>query len=135
LPFPDETFDVAAATTLLEFTTDPARVISEMARVTVSGGRLVVGVLNPSSPWGIAHWRQFQHASWAGAHFIDRRGLRRLGARYGRASLRAALFAPGAFAGVDRVGPLLELADRVIPRWGAFQVLTVDLTSGARRTP
>jgi ubiquinone/menaquinone biosynthesis C-methylase UbiE len=43
LPYPDQTFDVCRAATVLQHVPDPARVIQEMARVTRPGGR--VGVL------------------------------------------------------------------------------------------
>jgi ubiquinone/menaquinone biosynthesis C-methylase UbiE len=43
LPYPDGEFDVCRAATVLMHVPDPARVVSEMARVTRSGGR--VGVL------------------------------------------------------------------------------------------
>lgn len=127
LPFPDAAFDVAAATTVLEFTAQPAQVVGEMVRVTAPGGRLLVGTVNPSSPWGVAHRRRFREAPWTDAHFIDRRQLNEWGAHYGRASLRAGLFAPGVFSGLEAVGPLLEIVGRAVPGWGAFQVLAVDL--------
>ena len=127
LPFPDATFDVTVATTVLEFTAEPARVIGEMARVTAPGGRLVIGTLNPSSPWGVAHRRRLRQAPWTDAHFMDRRQLHEWVAPYGTTTLRAALFAPGDFSGLGAVGPLLELVGRTVPAWGAFQVLAVDL--------
>lgn len=47
LPFPDGSFDVVAAITVLEFMANPARVVSEMTRcVKRVGGMLVFGVLN-----------------------------------------------------------------------------------------
>jgi len=42
LPFPDDTFDVARASRLLEHLADPRRALSEMVRVTRPGGRIVV---------------------------------------------------------------------------------------------
>ncbi len=49
-----------------------------------------------------------------------------MGAPHGRATLRGALYAPGAFPGLTVVGPALETLRRVAPGWGAFQVLTID---------
>lgn len=51
LPYCDAAFDVTVAVTLCEFTADPATVIGELARVTRPGGRIVIGTLNPRSPW------------------------------------------------------------------------------------
>jgi ubiquinone/menaquinone biosynthesis C-methylase UbiE len=45
--------DAAVTVTTLEFTTDPAQVLTKMARITRPGGRLVAAVLNPDSLWGI----------------------------------------------------------------------------------
>ncbi len=42
LPFPDGTFDVCRAARLFEHLPDPQRALSEMARVTRQGGRIVV---------------------------------------------------------------------------------------------
>jgi ubiquinone/menaquinone biosynthesis C-methylase UbiE len=127
LPFPAASFDLAVATTVLEFAAEPALVVAEMARVTRPGGRLVVGALNPSSPWGLAHRRRLRGQPWTRARFISRDELRHLAAPYGRATLRAALFAPGAVPGLGLVGPLLEITGRAFPGWGAFQVLKLGL--------
>ncbi len=127
LPFPDRSFDISVAITVLEFVADPALVIAEMARVTRPGGRLAIGALNPLSPWGLAHRRRLREGPWSSAHFIRRAELRRLGARHGRAALRAALYTPGAFSGLEVVGPFLEVIGRAFPVLGAFQVLSVDL--------
>jgi ubiquinone/menaquinone biosynthesis C-methylase UbiE len=45
LPFPEGAFDVVFAVTLLCLQSDPAAVLSELARVLAPGGRLVVGEL------------------------------------------------------------------------------------------
>jgi len=42
LPFPDATFDVCRASRLLEHLSDAGRALSEMARVTRRGGRVIV---------------------------------------------------------------------------------------------
>lgn len=126
LPVRDAAVDVALAVTVLEFTADPAAVIAELARVTRVGGRIVVGSLNPTSPWGFAHRHQLRTGTWCEAHFLDRRQLRTLGARYGRAESRGVLFAPSAFRGLRWLGPLGEPLGRVVQRFGAFQVLVID---------
>ncbi|MFN0153306.1 MAG: class I SAM-dependent methyltransferase [Gaiella sp.] len=42
LPFPDASFDVAGCLRVLHHSADPERVVAELARVTVPGGRVVV---------------------------------------------------------------------------------------------
>ncbi len=49
LPFADDRFDVVAAITSLEFTTDPVRVLGEMTRCARPRGRLILGILNAES--------------------------------------------------------------------------------------
>ena len=69
LPFADETFDVTAAITTLEFVRDAEGVLREMVRCTCKpGGQLLIGVLNalarlnrkrkrrPGSPYAKARW-------------------------------------------------------------------------------
>lgn len=50
LPFPDESFDVALAMGVLEYTI-ARRSLSELARVTRRGGTVVVSMLNARSPY------------------------------------------------------------------------------------
>jgi len=51
LPFPNASFDVVAAITVLCFVPDAAGAIREMARVLRPGGRLVIGELGRWSAW------------------------------------------------------------------------------------
>jgi SAM-dependent methyltransferase len=126
LPFPDGSFDLALAVTVLEFVAQPAAALAELARVTRNGGRIVIGALNPHSPWGLANRRRLHAGVWCHARFLSRSELRELGTPHGRTSLHGALYAPGALPGLSRLGPLLETAGRAAPCWGAFQVLTID---------
>ncbi len=127
LPFRDHSFERVMAITLLEFLAEPDAAVAEMARVTVPGGRLVIGALNRASPWGLAHRARLRRPPWSDAVFLSRRDLLEIGGRYGRAGLRAVLHAPGALPGLPIVGPLLEFAGRPFPAWAAFQVLAVDM--------
>jgi SAM-dependent methyltransferase len=128
LPFEDRSVDIAFAVTVCEFTADPARVFAELARVTRPGGRVVVGSLNRTSPWGCWTRHQFTEPPWNTARFLDRRTLLRLGAPYGRCTLRAGLYAPAALPGIERWSPTVEhIGRRLVPRLGAFQVLTIQL--------
>lgn len=54
LPFSQAVFDAAVCFTVLEFVGAPEVVLSEIWRVLRPGGRLVIGVLNGSSPWALA---------------------------------------------------------------------------------
>jgi ubiquinone/menaquinone biosynthesis C-methylase UbiE len=122
LPFPAATFDIAVAVCVLEFTSDPAVVVAELARIVRPGGQIVIGVLNPTSPWGLTHGRRFHTAPWTEATFLNRRELRRLAAGHGTARVRRALYAPTD----TRFGPVIEsIGRRVAPKFGAFQVLTI----------
>lgn len=126
LPFPDGSFDLTLAVTVLEFVPDPASAVAELARVTRDGGRIVIGALNPHSPWGLANQRRLRAGVWCHARFLGRRELRALGTPHGRTTLHGALYAPGALPCLSRIGPLLETAGRAAPGWGAFQVLAIE---------
>ncbi|MGD9999785.1 MAG: class I SAM-dependent methyltransferase [Acidimicrobiia bacterium] len=128
LPLEDRSVDIAFAVNVCEFTADPARVFAELARVTRPSGRIVVGSLNRTSPWGYWKLRQFTKSPWNTARFLDRRTLLHLGAQHGRCTLRAGLYAPAALPGIERWSPVLErIGRRLAPRLGAFQVLTIQL--------
>jgi SAM-dependent methyltransferase len=77
LPFPDASFDVVFAVTVLCFVSDPEAAVREMARVLVPGGRLVLGELGRFSPW--AAWRRLRglcgNRTWRGARFWTIREL------------------------------------------------------------
>jgi methionine biosynthesis protein MetW len=51
LPFPDDSFDLAVCTEVLEHLFEPQRALAEIRRVLRLGGRLIVTVPN------LAHWR------------------------------------------------------------------------------
>lgn len=71
LPFPDASFDVIVAVTVLCFVPDTPRAVCEMARVLRPGGRIVIGELGRWSPWAatrrIKAW--FGSATWQAAKF------------------------------------------------------------------
>lgn len=50
LPFPDASFDVAAAMAVLEFLSNPEAVLQEMVRCTKPQGRILIGSLNRLAP-------------------------------------------------------------------------------------
>ncbi len=140
LSLPDRSVDIAFAVTVCEFTADPARVFAELARVTKPGGRVVVGSLNRNSPWGWWNRHQFTKPPWNTARLLDRRTLTYLGTRYGRCRMSAGLYAPGALPMLEWWPPILErLGRRLVPKLGAFQVLTIELppagSDGAHSRP
>lgn len=77
LPFPDGTFDLVVAVTVLCFIPGGERAVSEMARVLRPGGRLVIGELGRFSLWAakrrLAGW--LGSKIWAAATFRSPRAL------------------------------------------------------------
>jgi SAM-dependent methyltransferase len=80
LPFPDASFDVVVAVTVLCFVPEPVRAFAEMARVLRPGGRLVIGELGRHSLWAarrrIAGW--LGPRTWRSARFRTGAELQRL---------------------------------------------------------
>ncbi len=80
LPFPDASFDVVVAVTVLCFVPDAAGAVREMARVLRPGGRLVIGELGRWSLWALLRrlrgWGG--SATWRVAHFRTASELRGL---------------------------------------------------------
>jgi ubiquinone/menaquinone biosynthesis C-methylase UbiE len=94
IPFADHAFDVVAAITLLEFVTDPRRVLREMARCVRDGGCILVGVLNRWSYLGISR-KVRRTPLFRAATFFSSRAFRRLLSEYGPTEVRsAACFLP-----------------------------------------
>jgi len=91
LPFPDGSFDVAAAVTVLEFVAEPRRVMQETARCIRPGGRIVVGALNRYSMLGIRH-RVRPSGVVGSANMFSRSELQGLLSDFGRTTVRAAAF-------------------------------------------
>lgn len=126
LPFRDRVFDATVAVTVLEFVREPAEVVAEMARVTRSRGRVVVGALNPRSPWGMWHRGELRSGPWAAARFLSGPDLVGLGRPHGTVSLDEGLHAPGQLPGLRWWGPAGERLARRLRVPGAFRVLTIE---------
>lgn len=98
LPFPDETFDVVSAVTVLCFVDDADRAIREMVRVLRPGGRLMLGELGRISLWAILRrirgW--LGSATWRAARFRTPGELSALAERAGLSSIEisGAIFYP-----------------------------------------
>jgi SAM-dependent methyltransferase len=67
LPFPEASFDLVFESTLLCFCKDPIPVIREMIRVCRPDGRILLGELNPYSPW---QWRRRVKAAFGSGTFV-----------------------------------------------------------------
>ncbi len=120
LPFPDSSFDLAMAITLLCLAPDPRGAVRELSRVLVPGGRLVIGELHRWSLWAmkrrIRGWSG--DSFWRGARFWTTGTLRNL--------LADANLQPGRARGVayyPPIGPAARLfapADPLLSRLGTF---------------
>lgn len=77
LPFPDNSFDLVAFITSLEFMSDASTALQEASRVARLG--LLLGVLNLASPLGVSRKvRAIFHSSpYRSAHFYTPWGLKR----------------------------------------------------------
>ncbi|MCD6310132.1 MAG: class I SAM-dependent methyltransferase, partial [Candidatus Eremiobacteraeota bacterium] len=93
LPFEDESFDHAAAITVLEFVRRPKKVISEMKRVVHPGGKLIFGVLNRVSPLGRER-KNRKEPVFASARFYSPGELKKLLCSAGHCNVRATCFVP-----------------------------------------
>jgi ubiquinone/menaquinone biosynthesis C-methylase UbiE len=107
LPFVDESFDVAAAITVLEFAADAPTVVSEMARcVRKNGGTLIIGALNRLSANNQRKQRQ-ANSMYASARMLSPSEMDALLTPFGEPTVRVAGFVPQ----TDRtvwLSPLLE---------------------------
>ena len=127
LPFADETFDVAAAITALEFVSDPANAVSEMARsVKKPGGTLIFGVLNRLCAYNQDRKRRAASV-YASASLFSPDDLRHLLKPYGTVTILVAGFVPRRDAFVW-LSPLLERIERLTGnQHGAFLAAKVVL--------
>ena len=112
LPFPDGRFDATVAMTVLEFVDDFRIVLQEMARVTRTGGRIVIGALNPISPWGLGLLRQRHQVPWIAARFPPRRSL----------AAELSLYGPTRVTGVA-LGGIANARPALLGRYCGFQVI------------
>lgn len=98
LPFPDGSFDVALAVTVLCFLDDATPAAGEMARLLCPGGRMVIGELGWWNLWAarrrISGW--LGSRVWRFARFRKARELKRLvtGAGVDVTSVRGAVYYP-----------------------------------------
>lgn len=124
LPFPDETFDVVLAVTVLCFVRDAEQAFMEMARVMKPGGRLVIGELGRWSLWAakrrIKGW--LGSSTWRAAKFRSRRELTRLGKDAGLTveKVRGAIFYPPCGLCAALLAPIDSWLGRSVTLGAAF---------------
>ncbi len=58
LPFVENSIDVAILPHILEFHDDPAAVLTEVSRVLMPNGYMVILLFNPTSLWGLARYKK-----------------------------------------------------------------------------
>jgi SAM-dependent methyltransferase len=127
LPFADETFDVTAAITTLEFVRNARAVVREMVRCTCKpGGQLLVGVLN-----GLARLnrnrKQRPESPYTKARLFSPGELKQLLEPFGRLAMVTAGFVPNQKLFLP-LAPLIDTVSRFfhIP-YGAFIAAQVRL--------
>jgi len=127
LPFADETFDVTAAITTLEFVNDAEAVLREMVRCTRQpGGQLLVGVLNAQARLN-RNRKQRPDSPYAKARLFSPSRLKQLLEPFGQLSMFTAGFVPNQKLFLP-LAPLIDTVGRFfhIP-YGAFIAAEVKL--------
>jgi len=95
LPFQDNTFDVTAAITTLEFVGDAEVVLQEMMRCTVKEGRILLGILNSLSVVNHQRQRQNSHENpYAAARLFSPGELKEFLEPYGQVEIIVGGFVP-----------------------------------------
>ncbi len=94
LPFADNSFDVTAAITILEFAGNAELVLQEMARCTrKSSGQLLIGALNALAPLN-RNRQQNPESLYAKARLFSPRQIKKLLQLHGKAHVVTAGFIP-----------------------------------------
>ncbi len=101
LQFPSDYFDVGAAITVLEFASDPEKVISELARIVKPDGRLIVCVLQSNS-YLDRKQRRGEYLHHSGIHFFSKPELEGILKSYGDVMVTRCLFAPPVAEAIDK---------------------------------
>ncbi len=138
LPFPNASFDVVAAITVLCFVPDAAGAMHEMARVLRPGGRLVIGELGRWSSWAairrLRGW--LGSATWKAAQFRTGEELRALAGQAGLTVtvIRGAVFYPPIGMLARALSPVDPWLGRHTECGAAFIALSA-VAAGNERTP
>jgi ubiquinone/menaquinone biosynthesis C-methylase UbiE len=91
LSFFDNSFDAAAAITVLEFSKNPEKIISEMVRCVKPKGRLLLGVLNSLSAYNQKRQKNI-NGVYAYGRLFSPRQLKNLLERFGAVKMQIAGF-------------------------------------------
>jgi len=128
LPFADGSFDLVLSVTALEFARDRNLALAEMFRVTAPGGRLVVAVLNASSPWGKVRKSEAaqQDTPFRYAHFYTPAEFAAALSQLGRPRWNSAVFFAPSGPGMGLADLLEVLGQRLWRGGGAMLVGRVD---------
>jgi len=132
LPFASDSFDLATAILMLEFTPSPQKALSEMLRVLKPGGRIVIGVLGKHSLWAAV--RRFKGLSapsiWRMATFFSPRKLTDLLVAVGAHAFqwRSAIYFPPVNSGwlLERFRALEGIGQKAFPGLGAFLAVRAE---------
>jgi ubiquinone/menaquinone biosynthesis C-methylase UbiE len=128
LPFSDGVFDAVLTVTTLEFVIDVEVALSEAARVTKAGGRVVIGTLSSKGPWAAGR-RRSGDALWTAARFFSEREIKMLLEPFGPVKTHRAVYVPpGAGRLPSSMFLLIEwLGHRAAPSAAAFIAAHVDI--------
>jgi ubiquinone biosynthesis O-methyltransferase len=129
LPFPDGSFDIVVAITVLCLLPDPEKAFREMARVLRPGGRIVIGELGRHSLWAakrrIAGW--LGSKTWRSAEFRTAGDLKELTDAAGLEveAVRGAVYYPPC----NRCARRLSRFDRRLSRLTTFGAAFIALAA------
>jgi len=127
LPFGDDSFDVAAAITTLEFVDNPESVVQEMLCCTRKpAGQLLIGVLNALARFN-RNKQQDPESLYAKARLFSPRQLKRLLEPYGKTNIITAAFVPSQKWFLF-LSPLIDTVSRLLHLpYGVFVAAEVRL--------
>ncbi len=128
LPFDNESFDMAAAITVLEFATGPEKIISEMVRcVKKSKGVLIIGVLNKLNGYNQKSKNRPGSIMHSSANYFSPQQIRDLLSQFGTPKMRFTGFVPEK-KWLLGLSYLYEYFGKIFnPQKGAFIAARVDL--------
>jgi len=93
IPFAAQSFDIAAAITTLEFTLNPVKMLSEMARCVKKNGGIIVGVLNSLNSYNQKR-KNNPGSVYSSANLFSPQQIYNLLASYGQPNILTTGFVP-----------------------------------------